>query len=104
MASEGGSGFGWGLVIGGMLGVAVGAYLASGPGREQVDSLRQQTIELTGPDSELRKAVQEGISAARKRRTELETEVAAGMEPAPRTPPAPKTPPEPQTPPAATES
>ena len=78
MASENGGGFGWGFVLGGILGVVAGAYLASGPGRDQVESLRQQTIELTGPDSDLRRAVQEGISAARKRRSELEVEAARG--------------------------
>ena len=76
MANEGGSGFGWGLLIGGFLGVVAGAYLASGPGRDHVESLRQQTIELTGPGSDLRKAVQDGITAARRRRTELEAQEA----------------------------
>jgi hypothetical protein len=87
----GGGGFGWGLVFGGLLGFLAGAYLASGPGREQVDSLRTRTIELTGGTDELRtrakaaaarmrdpehpigKAIQDGISAARKRREELES-------------------------------
>lgn len=89
MASEdgGGSGFGWGLIIGGLIGAAAGAYLASGPGRDQVGSLRQQTVELTGPGSDLRRAVQEGITAARRRRGELEAEEAAGtVEPGPVTP------------------
>ena len=76
MASEGSGGFGWGLVLGGVLGLVAGAYLASGPGRDQVESLRQQTIELTGPGSDLRRAVETGISAARKRRMELENEAA----------------------------
>ena len=38
MASEengGGGGFGWGFVIGGLIGFVAGAYLASGPGRER---------------------------------------------------------------------
>ena len=81
MASEnggGGGGFGWGLVLGTVLGLAAGAYLASGPGRDQVDQLRSQTIELTGPNSQFgqraRRAVQEGVAAARKRRSELENE------------------------------
>jgi hypothetical protein len=82
MASEnGGGGFGWGLLVGGVLGLVAGAYLASGPGREQMESLRQQTIELTGPNSDLRRAVHDGISAARRRRMELEaTEGASGGE------------------------
>jgi hypothetical protein len=100
---SGGGGFGWGLVVGGLLGLVAGAYLASGPGRDQVDQLRSQTIELTGPDSAmrarakaaagrartavsdpehpLRRAVQDGVAAARRRRAELEVEQAA--EPAP---------------------
>ena len=40
-------GFGWGLVVGLAVGVAVGAFLAWGPGREQVAELRSRTIELT---------------------------------------------------------
>jgi hypothetical protein len=82
MASEnGGGGFGWGLLVGGVLGLVAGAYLASGPGREQMESLRQQTIELTGPNSDLRRAVQDGITAARRRRMELEaTEGVSGGE------------------------
>ena len=101
MASEngsGGGGFGWGLFLGGVLGLVAGAYLASGPGREQVAALRSQTIELTGPESAfgararaaaerartavndpespVRRAVQDGIAAARRRRAELESEEA----------------------------
>lgn len=99
MASEsesggGGGGFGWGFLIGGALGVLAGAYLASGPGRDQVDSLRTRTIELTGggdeirarartaaekartavsdPRHPMRKAINEGITAARRRRQELD--------------------------------
>lgn len=93
---EGGGGFGWGFVFGGLIGLVAGAYLASGPGRDQVEGLRSRTIELTGrsdeirararaaagrargavnnPESPIRKAVQEGVTAARRRRTELETE------------------------------
>ena len=102
MGSERGSsgGFGWGLLIGGALGVVAGAYLATGPGREQVDSLRSHTVELTGKGGELSdelkdraraaadrardvlqdsenpvgRAVQEGLAAARRRRRELEAE------------------------------
>jgi hypothetical protein len=75
-------GFGWGLLVGLAFGVAAGAYLASGPGRGQVESLRARTIELTGsarraasdPDSAMRRAIQDGINAARRRREELESE------------------------------
>ena len=98
MASEtdsGGGGFGWGFFVGGLIGLAAGAYLASGPGRDQVDNLRTRTIELTGstdlggkarayaerartvvkdPEHPVGKAVREGVAAARKRRQELETE------------------------------
>ncbi len=98
MASEkesGGGGFGWGFFIGGLIGFAAGAYLASGPGRDQVDSLRTRTIKLTGstdlggkakayaerartvvndPDHPVGKAVREGVAAARRRRQELETQ------------------------------
>src|SRR5438105_7664614 len=68
-------GFGWGLLVGAALGIAAGAYLASGPGRGQVESLRARTIELTGsarraashPDSPIRRPIQHGINAARRR-------------------------------------
>src|SRR3979411_281560 len=92
---EGGGGFGWGFVVGGLVVFVAGAYLASGPGRAQVESLRTRTIELTGstdlggkarayaerartvvkdPEHPVGKAVREGVAAARKRRQELETE------------------------------
>lgn len=102
--NEGGGGFGW-FLVGGVLGVVAGAYLATGPGRDQVDSLRSRTIELTGrgdeirararaaaekartavsdPEHPMRKAVQDGVSAARKRRAELDAEEAAGATPPP---------------------
>ena len=91
---DGGGGFGWGFFVGGLLGLVAGAYLASGPGRDQVDQLRTQTIELTNsgelggrarayaerartavtdPEHPLGKAVREGVAAARRRRSELET-------------------------------
>ncbi|HEY4864487.1 MAG TPA: hypothetical protein VIK45_03135 [Candidatus Dormibacteraeota bacterium] len=74
-------GFGLGLLVGVALGMAAGAYLASGPGRGQVDNLRARTIELSGtarraasdPDSAMRRAIQDGINAARRRREELES-------------------------------
>jgi hypothetical protein len=74
-------GFGWGVLVGIALGLAAGAYLASGPGRGQVDILRARTIELGGtarraasdPDSAMRRAIQDGINAARRRREELES-------------------------------
>ena len=83
MANENGGGFGWGLVVGGLLGFVAGAYLASGPGRDQVDSLRSRTIELSSgaaqkargavsPEHPIGRAIQEGISAARKRRGSAE--------------------------------
>ena len=75
-------GFGWGLVVGLAVGVVVGAFLAWGPGREQVAELRSRTIELTGtarraaadPDSPVRRAIQEGVAAAKKKRSELESD------------------------------
>jgi hypothetical protein len=78
--TDGSGGFGWGLVVGLALGLVAGAFLASGPGREQVETLRARTIELTGtarraasdPDSPLGRAISDGISAARRRRVELE--------------------------------
>ncbi len=101
MASEengGGGGFGWGFVIGGLIGFVAGAYLASGPGREQVDTLRSRTIELSGsdfagraraaagrartavqdPEHPVGRAVRDGITAARKRRQELESRETEG--------------------------
>jgi hypothetical protein len=82
MADEdgGGGGFGWGFVIGLGLGVVAGALLASGPGREQVEGLRARTIELGGtarraatdPEHPVRRAIQDGVSAARKKREELD--------------------------------
>jgi hypothetical protein len=97
MASEkeDGGGFGWGFFLGGLIGVVAGAYLASGPGRDQVANIRTRTIELTGstdlggkarayaerartvatdPDHPVGKAVREGVAAARRRRQELDTE------------------------------
>ena len=82
-----GGGFGWGLLVGVALGLAIGAYLASGAGRGQVESLRARTIELTGtarraasdPDSAMRRAIQDGINAARRRREELEAQAGEGQ-------------------------
>lgn len=80
------SGFGWGLTIGLVLGAIAGAYLASGPGRNQVESLTARTIELTGsmrrPDSPVRRALSEGITAARRRRDELDLAARAAETPA----------------------
>jgi gas vesicle protein len=97
MASEkddGGGGFGWGFFVGGLIGFVAGAYLASGPGKEHVDSIRSRTIELTNstelgdrarayaerarsavqdPEHPLGKAVREGVAAARRRRSELDS-------------------------------
>lgn len=78
--SENGGGFGWGLVVGLALGLVAGVFLASGPGRDQVENLRARTIELTGnarrvasdPENPIGRAINDGISAARRRRQELE--------------------------------
>ena len=89
--SGGGGGFGW-FILGGLIGLAAGAYIASGPGRSQVDSLRSKTIELSGsptvqrakdaaqrarqavsdPDHPVGKAIQDGVAAAKRKREELE--------------------------------
>jgi hypothetical protein len=82
MASEngGGGGFGWGFVLGALAGLVAGAYFASGPGRDQVDSLRTRTIELTGrrgagdADHPVQKAIHDGVKAAKQRRAELEAQ------------------------------
>src|SRR5712692_7068740 len=93
MADEksGGGGIGW-FILGGLIGFAAGAYVASGPGRGQVDNLRTKTIELTAsepvqrakqaaqraremvtdPDHPVGKAIQDGVAAAKRRREELE--------------------------------
>jgi hypothetical protein len=90
-SSGGGGGFGW-FILGGLIGLAAGAYIASGPGREQVDSIRSKTIELSGsepvqrakdaaqrarqmvsdPDHPVGKAIQDGVAAAKRKREELE--------------------------------
>ncbi|HXM58074.1 MAG TPA: hypothetical protein VOB72_21935 [Candidatus Dormibacteraeota bacterium] len=75
-----GGGFGWGLAVGLALGLVAGVFLASGPGRDQVENLRARTIELTGsarrvasdPENPIGRAINDGISAARRRRQELE--------------------------------
>ena len=86
-----GGGFGW-FILGGLIGLAAGAYIASGPGRSQVDSLRSKTIELSGsptvqrakdaaqrarqavsdPDHPVGKAIQDGVAAAKRKREEQE--------------------------------
>ncbi|MFZ0215381.1 MAG: hypothetical protein WAM30_05505 [Candidatus Dormiibacterota bacterium] len=87
MANErGGGGFFLGMVLGGVLGFLVGAYLTSEAGRTGVAQLRERTSELTGDPDELRakattaleaargaarEAIQEGVAAARERRQEL---------------------------------
>lgn len=87
----GGGGFGW-FILGGLIGVAIGAYIATGPGREQMETLRSKTIELGGsepvqkarvaaqrardmvtdPDHPVGKAIQDGVAAAKRKREELE--------------------------------
>ncbi len=99
MAEERGGGFGW-FILGGLIGVAVGAYIASGPGREQVESLRSKTIELGGsepvqrardaaqraremmsdPEHPVGKAIQDGVAAAKRKREELEAAAARKMQ------------------------
>ena len=94
----GGSGFGW-FLLGGLVGLIAGAYIASGPGRGQVDNIRSKTIELgssepvmrardaaqrartmvTDPDHPVGKAIQDGVAAAKRRREELETAARARM-------------------------
>jgi hypothetical protein len=101
MADEsngGGGGFGW-FILGGLIGLAAGAYIASGPGRTQVDSLRN-TIELSGsepvqrakdaaqrarqmvsdPDHPVGKAIQDGVAAAKRKREELEASASRKMQ------------------------
>ena len=88
MADEsngGGGGFGW-FILGGLIGLIAGAYIASGPGRGQVDNLRSKTIELSGsepvqkakeaaqkarqimtdPEHPVGKAIQDGVAAAKR--------------------------------------
>jgi hypothetical protein len=92
---DGGGGFGW-FIVGGLIGLAVGAYIASGPARSQVDSLRSKTIELSGsepvqrakgaaqkaremvtdPEHPVGKAIQDGVAAAKRKREELEAAAA----------------------------
>ena len=96
---NGGGGFGW-FIFGGLVGLAVGAYIASGPGRDQIDSLRSKTIELGGsepvqrardaaqrartmvtdPDRPVGKAIQDGVAAAKRKREELEATAARKMQ------------------------
>jgi hypothetical protein len=95
----GGGGFGW-FILGGLIGLAAGAYIASGPGRAQVDGLRSKTIELSGsepvqrakeavqkardtmndPDHPVGKAIQDGVAAAKRKREELEAAAARRMQ------------------------
>jgi hypothetical protein len=97
--NDGGGGFGW-FILGGLVGLVAGAYIASGPGRGQVDSIRSKTIELsssepvmrardaakragnmvTDPDHPVGKAIQDGVAAARRRREELESSARAKMQ------------------------
>ncbi|MDQ6898389.1 MAG: hypothetical protein M3072_02590 [Candidatus Dormibacteraeota bacterium] len=78
--SNSGGGFGFGFFLGLAVGAGGAIYLATGPAREQVAELRQRTIELSGtarevavdPESPVRKAIADGVAAARRRRQELE--------------------------------
>jgi hypothetical protein len=95
---SGGGGFGW-FILGGLIGLVAGAYIASGPGRGQVDRVRSKTIELSGsepvqkarevaqrardmvtdPDHPVGKAIQDGVAAAKRKREELESAAARKM-------------------------
>jgi hypothetical protein len=97
--SGGGGGFGW-FLLGGLIGLIAGAYIASGPGRGQVDNIRSKTIELsssepvqrakdaaqrarnmvTDPDHPVGKAIQDGVAAAKRRREELEAAATRKMQ------------------------
>jgi hypothetical protein len=97
--SGGGGGFGW-FLLGGIIGLIAGAYVASGPGRGQVDNIRSKTIELSSsepvqrakeaaqrardmvsdPDHPVGKAIQDGVAAAKRRREELETAARAKVQ------------------------
>lgn len=99
MEERNGGGFGW-FLLGGIVGLIAGAYIASGPGRGQVDSIRSKTIELsssepvqrakeaasrarnivTDPDHPVGKAIQDGVAAAKRRREELETAARARVQ------------------------
>jgi hypothetical protein len=102
MADEsngGGGGFGW-FILGGLIGLIAGAYIASGPGRGQVDNLRSKTIELSGsepvqrakeaaqkarqivtdPEHPVGKAIQDGVAAAKRKREELESAAARKLQ------------------------
>ena len=96
---RGGGGFGW-FILGGLIGVAVGAYIASGPGKDQIENLRSKTIELGGsepvqrardaamrardmmgdPNHPVGKAIQDGVAAAKRKREELEAAAARKMQ------------------------
>src|SRR5690348_7085017 len=98
-SNGGGGGFGW-FILGGLVGLAVGAYVATGPGREQIESLRSKTIELSGsepvqrardaaqrartivsdPDHPVGKAIQDGVAAAKRKREELEAAAGRRMQ------------------------
>ena len=94
-----GGGFGW-FFLGGLIGLIAGVYVASGPGRSQVDSLKSKTIELSGsepvqraraaaqraremvtdPEHPVGKAIQDGVAAAKRKREELESAAARKMQ------------------------
>jgi hypothetical protein len=91
----GGGGFGW-FLLGGLIGFAAGAFVAAGPGRGQVETIRSKTIELstsepvqkakeaaqrakdmvTDTDHPVGKAIQDGVAAAKRKREELEAAAA----------------------------
>lgn len=81
----GGGGFGFGFFLGLLVGAAGAIYLANGPAREQLAELRQRAVELGGtareaavdPQGPVRRAIADGVAAARRRRQELEQAAAA---------------------------
>lgn len=85
--------FFWGIVVGGVVGYLLGTYLSTEQGRQQLDTLKARTVELTGDTDQIRQrataaattvtaavgdALQEGISAARQKRQELGAQTASG--------------------------
>jgi hypothetical protein len=98
-SNGGGGGFGW-FILGGLIGLIAGAYIASGPGRNQVDTIRSKTIELSGsepvqrakdaaqkarqmvtdPEHPVGKAIQDGVAAAKRKREELESAAARKLQ------------------------
>jgi gas vesicle protein len=81
-------GFLSGLIVGGAIGAVLALYLSTEEGKERLETLRGRTVELTSDPEGLRQrassaagtvreavseAIQEGVSAARRKRQELAT-------------------------------